>query len=131
MQTDIRDIDDIKILLDTFYIKVLKDETIGYIFNDVAKINMIDHMPVLYNFWDSVLFGTASYKGNAILKHIELNKMERLTDEHFDQWIKLFYETIDELFIGAIATLAKEKAKSLRFMMQHKIKLSEEPGFIQ
>ena len=131
MQTDIRDIDDIKILLDTFYIKVLKDETIGYIFNDVAKINMIDHMHVLYNFWDSVLFGTASYKGNAILKHIELNKKESLTDSHFDQWIKLFYETIDELFIGAIATLAKEKAKSLRFMMQHKIKLSEEPGFIQ
>ena len=131
MQTDIRDIDDIKILLDTFYIKVLKDKTIGYIFNDVAKINMVDHMPVLYNFWDSVLFGTASYKGNAILKHIELNKMERLTDEHFNQWIHLFFETIDELFIGKIADLAKEKAKSLRFMMQYKIKMSEEPGFIQ
>ena len=131
MKPDIQNSHDIKLLLDTFYSKVLKDETIGYIFNEVAKINVIHHMPILYSFWESVLLGMATYKGNAMLKHIELNKKEPLTDAHFAQWKKLFFETIDELFEGKIADMAKEKTNALQFLMQHKIKLSETPGFIQ
>ncbi len=124
MKPDIQTREDIIILLDAFYSKVLKDETIGYIFNDVAKIHLETHMPVLYSFWESVLLGVASYKGNAMLKHIELNKKEPLTDIHFIQWKKLFFETIDELFEGKIADMAKEKTDSLQFLMQHKIKTS-------
>lgn len=92
---------------------------------------METHMPVLYSFWESVLFGVASYQGNAVMKHVELNKKEALTDEHFNQWKKLFFETIDELFEGKIAELAKEKANAMQFLMQYKIKQSETPGFIQ
>ena len=131
MLPDITTLADIRLLLDTFYKKVLKDETIGYIFNDVAKIKMETHMPVLYSFWESVLFGVASYQGNAVMKHVELNKKEALTDEHFNQWKKLFFETIDELFEGKTADLAKEKANAMQFIMQYKIRQSEAPGFIQ
>jgi hemoglobin len=66
-----------------------------------------------------------------MLKHIELNKKEPLTDAHFTQWKKLFFETIDELFEGKIADMAKEKTNSMQFLMQHKIKMSESAGFIQ
>lgn len=131
MKTDIAGFDDVKILLDTFYNKILKDDTIGYIFNDVAKINLETHMPHLYAFWDTVLFGTANYKGNPILKHIELDKKEPLTDNHFTQWKKLFFETIDELFEGKKADLAKEKATAMEFLMKMKIDASRKPGFIQ
>ena len=128
---DIQNAEDIKHLLDTFYAKVLKDDVIGYIFTDVAHIELEVHMPVLYAFWETVLFGVANYRGNPILKHIELNKKEPLTDLHFERWISLFFETIDELFEGKTADLAKEKAKAMRFLMQHKIKASEGAGFIQ
>jgi len=128
---DIQNADDIKHLLDTFYAKVLKDDVIGYIFTDVAQISLEIHMPVLYAFWETILFGVANYRGNPILKHIELNKKEPLTDLHFERWISLFFETIDELFEGKTADLAKEKAKAMRFLMQHKIKASEGAGFIQ
>lgn len=130
-KTDIRDLDDIKRLLDTFYQKVLKDEIIGYIFTDVAKIDLPTHMPVLYAFWESVLFGVASYQGNAILKHIELDRKEKLTDMHFDRWKQLFFQTIDDLFEGKIADLAKEKANAMQLLMQYKISRSGQPGFIQ
>jgi len=130
MKPDIQNSNDIKLLQDTFYSKVLKHETIGYIFNKVAKINVIHHMPILYSFWESLLLGVASYQGNAMLKHIELNKKEPLTDAHFTQWKKLFFETVDELFEGKIADMAKEKTNSLQFLMQHKIKMSESSGLI-
>ena len=129
--TDIKKIDDIKTLLDTFYTKVLKDEVIGYIFTDVAKINIEKHMPVLYAFWDSVIFGTANYKGNPILTHIELNKKEALTDAHFNRWQMLYNQTVDELFQGEKANLAKERVKAMRFLMQMKIENSNKSNFIQ
>lgn len=131
MLEDIQSTNDIKLLLDKFYEKVLRDEIIGYIFTDVANINLPHHMPILYSFWESILLGIAGYNGNPILKHIELNKKEALTDEHFIQWKKLFFETIDENFQGPIANLAKEKANAMQWLMQHKIALSEKPGFIQ
>ena len=129
--TDIKNINDIKILLDTFYTKVLKDEVIGYIFTDIAKLNVEKHMPILYAFWDSVIFGTANYKGNAMLTHIELNKKEALTDAHFDRWQMLYFETVDELFVGEKANLAKDRVKAMRFLMQMKIENSNNPNFIQ
>jgi hypothetical protein len=52
-------------------------------------------------------------------------------DNQFDQWEKLFAETIDELFVGEMATLAKQRAKAMRFLIQFKIEKSKEPGFIQ
>jgi hemoglobin len=54
-----------------------------------------------------------------------------LTDAHFARWKKLFFETIDELFEGKTADMAKEKTNALQFLMQHKIKMSESSGFIQ
>jgi hemoglobin len=131
MKADIASANDLKLLLDTFYRKVLKDPTIAYIFTDVAKINLETHMPHLYAFWETVLFGTANYKGNPILKHIELDKKEALTETHFNQWKKLFFETIDELFVGEKANLAKEKANAMEFLMKMKIADSRKPGFIQ
>ena len=129
--TDIKNINDIKILLDTFYTKVLKDEVIGYIFTDIAKLNVEKHMPILYAFWDSVIFGTANYKGNAMLTHIQLNKKEALTDAHFDRWQMLYFETVDELFVGEKANLAKDRVKAMRFLMQMEIENSNNPNFIQ
>ena len=39
MKKDIANRDDIILLINTFYEKVKKDQVIGYIFNDVAKVN--------------------------------------------------------------------------------------------
>jgi hemoglobin len=131
MKYDIQEPKDIQLLLDSFYAKVLVDDVIGFIFRDIARIDLPTHMPVLYAFWETVLLGMTSYKGNAISKHIELNRLIPLTDAHFERWKQLFFETIDELFEGKIALLAKEKANGLQMLMQLKIRQSQQPGFIQ
>lgn len=121
MLEDIKERQDIKLLVDSFYKKVLDDEVIGYIFTDVVKLDWAHHIPTMYNFWETTLLHKAVYKGNPMQVHLELNKKEQLKPEHFDRWLKLFSETIDIHFKGQTADLAKTRALSIATMMQVKI----------
>ncbi len=121
MKTDILNEVDIKRLVDEFYTKVIADKTLGYIFTDVAKVNWEKHLPIMYGFWSANLLGTSAYKGYLIDAHFKLNDKVTLTEEHFDGWKQLFNETVDELFVGETAELAKGRAKSVADLMFYKI----------
>ncbi|HEY1871052.1 MAG TPA: group III truncated hemoglobin [Chitinophagaceae bacterium] len=121
MKEDIKTRKDIEHLINSFYDKVKRDEMIGFIFNDVARVNWEKHLPVMYDFWESIIFSTANYNGNPMLVHLQLNRLIPLTKQHFDQWLKLFTETTDELFEGKKATLTKERALNIAAIIQSKI----------
>ena len=118
---DIENKDDIKFLVDSFYKKVLSNDIIGFIFNDVAKINFHDHMPKMYDFWATTLLQSNSYNGNPMIIHLDLHKKIPLKKVHFDEWLRLFNETVNELFHGETAELAKTRALSIATVMQIKI----------
>ena len=118
---DISNRQDIELLVDSFYKKVLKDEVIGFFFTEVAPINWDKHMPIMYDFWETTLFHKAIYKGNPITKHVAINIKSSLTKEHFDRWTSLFANTVDQHFEGMTATLAKQRATSIATVMQIKI----------
>ncbi|GMN10285.1 hypothetical protein MTsPCn9_13000 [Croceitalea sp. MTPC9] len=122
MKSDILDREDVKIPVDDFYNKVLQDDMISFIFTETIDFIWEKHIPVMYNFWDSMLFHTAVYKGNPMLKHIALNSKIELTDERFDRWINLWESTIDKNFQGKNADMAKQKALMIRDLMVHKIR---------
>jgi hemoglobin len=111
MKHDIENSEDIKLLIDTFYTKVRGDEVIGYIFNDIAHVDWPHHLPKMYAFWEFLLLGKDSYQGNPLEAHRKLNEKVRLTEAHFDQWLKLFHQTIDELFSGKNAEEAKNRSQ--------------------
>jgi hemoglobin len=121
MKKDISTSEDIITLVDTFYNKVKSDSIIGYIFNDIAKVNWNKHLPRMYKFWEFALLGTAVYKGNPMMKHIALNTKETLTKEHFEQWVHLWEATIDCLFEGEIANRAKERGQLMKTVMYIKM----------
>ena len=120
MKTDIRNRKDIEKLVDTFYDKVKTDEVIGYLFVDVAKVNWDEHLPKLYNFWENILFFTANYEGNPMAKHKELHRKSPMTKAHFDHWVKLFTETVDNLFEGPKAEEIKNRAMNIATTMMYK-----------
>ena len=95
--------------------------TIGFIFNEIAKVNWEKHLPVMYDFWENIIFLTNNYSGNPMMVHIHLNQLTSLAKVHFDRWLKLFNGTVDELFEGKKAILAKEKALSIANIMEIKI----------
>jgi hemoglobin len=121
MKKDLEQRADIELLITRFYDKVIADDVIGYIFNDIAKVNWPKHLPVMFDFWENVLFFTGKYEGNPMTVHQHLHRVVPLTKAHFDRWYQLFSQTVDELFEGNNAILAKQRALSIATIMQLKI----------
>ncbi len=120
MKKDISNREDLLLLVTLFYEKLLADNSISYIFTDVAKIDLSHHLPVLVDFWDSVLFQSDTYHKNAMQPHMTLHRQSPLQKHHFETWLHYFKESVDELFEGEIAFLAIERATSIATVMQIK-----------
>jgi hemoglobin len=121
MKKDIHNREDIILLVDTFYKNVALNKQIGPVFTDVAKVDWSHHLPKMYDFWESILFGKAIYKGNPMLTHFALNEQTPLQTEAFETWKNLFFQTVDDLFVGENADLIKQKAQSIADLMHFKI----------
>lgn len=117
---DIETRDDLLLLIQEFYKKLLADDSINYFFTDVAKINIEAHFSVLVDFWDSILFQSGIYQKNAMQPHMALHKKSPIQKHHFETWLRYFKETVDELFTGENAFLIKERVTSIATVMQIK-----------
>jgi hemoglobin len=118
MKRDIVTRQDIELLVNTFYVAVKADKVIGHLFSGV---DWEKHLPVMYDFWDNAIFFSGGYLGNPLNVHKKLHSFAQLTAAHFAEWTKLFTTTVDELFEGEKATLAKQRANSIATVMQIKI----------
>lgn len=122
MKSDIKNLADIRNLVDHFYYKVARESSLGPIFNDVAQIDWEHHLPRMYSFWESVLFASGNFKGNPMPVHIELAGKTEMGKSQFNIWLTLWRDTVDELFCGEVANEAKSKASSIANLMMYKIK---------
>jgi hemoglobin len=107
---------DIQLLVDNFYAKVKIDTLLGPVF---AGLDWPHHLPIMYNFWSSMLLGDQSYRGNPFEKHVRLP----IASEHFTRWLQLFKETVDENFAGEKADEVKLRADSIAGIFQLKMGL--------
>jgi hemoglobin len=121
VKNDIRTRSDIEQMVNSFYEKVKADALIGYIFNDVARVDWPAHLPRMYAFWASLLLNEEGFSGNPMEKHITLAKITALGQKEFDRWLELFASTVDELFEGEKANEAKVKANNIARLMLFKI----------
>lgn len=122
-QPDILSRADIVRLVDTFYTRVRDDDILGPIFDDVARVDWDEHLPKMYDFWQLVLFGTSSFKGNPLAVHRALAQQTTMADREFGRWIELFDATVDDLFSGSMAEEAKLRATRIRTVMQYNVNL--------
>ena len=107
---------DINILVNRFYAKIRKDELLGPIFNGhISEEQWPEHLMKLTDFWETNLFGVPKFKGNPSSKHIKVdaNLGYNIEQNHFRRWLNLWFETVDELFNGELATRAKEAARKM------------------
>ena len=117
---DIVSQDDIQVLVNSFYDKV-KTSEIGFFFEEIAKVNWEKHLPKMYIFWESVLFATVKFDGNPMGAHFPINEIIPMEKKHFEAWLKLWKETVDENFSGEIAESAKNKAENIAKLMSFKM----------
>jgi hemoglobin len=120
---DIESRRDIVRLVDAFYGRVRADAMLGPIFDDVAQVDWATHLPRMYDFWEAVLFGAATFKGNPLAVHRELATRTPLTDREFQRWLRLFHATIDDLFVGVMAEEARARSSRIAAVMQYHVAL--------
>ncbi|WCB91600.1 hypothetical protein DSM104299_00273 [Baekduia alba] len=98
-------------LVRAFYAKAMVDPMIGFLFTDVAKLDLEEHVPTITSFWETMLLGTRTYGGGAFAPHVSLHRKAGLRGPHFERWLALWTATVDELFVGARAEEAKAHAQ--------------------
>lgn len=127
-QTQLLDLGDVKKLVDGFYTKVREDGLLAPIFNSRIEDRWPIHLQKMYTFWETTLLGNHTYFGSPFPPHAQLP----VTHEHFARWMKLFTQTVDELFTGEKADEAKWRAGKMAEMFQIKINhFKNNKGFIQ
>lgn len=109
-RSDIETRADCEQLVRAFYGRALTDPIIGWIFTDVAKLDLEEHVPQIASFWETILLGVKSYSGAPFAPHAVLHEKIGLQAGHFGRWLALWSETVDELFAGERAELAKAHA---------------------
>ena len=122
---------DIALLVNSFYTRVKADDLLGDIFNNAENFSWETHIPIMIDFWETLLLDASSYKGNTMRKHIDLHRRTPLGAVHFDRWKKLFYATLDELFEGPRVLEARKRVEAMSGLMQYKIRESERRDFLQ
>ena len=114
---DIENIKDIQLLVDSFYSKIRNDEQLGHIFNNIIKDRWPEHLEKMYRFWQTILLDDQTYFGSPFVPHAKMP----VDKTQFEQWIKLFSETVDENFVGKKAEQAKWQGQRMADMFHYKI----------
>ena len=107
---------DVSELVHAFYSKIRKDNLLGPIFEShIPNELWPEHLDKLTDFWETKLFGIAKFRGSPSKKHINVdrNLQYELTPNHFGKWLQLWFETIDELYEGELASKAKDTARRM------------------
>ena len=118
---DIETREDCERLVRAFYGRALEDPIIGFIFTDVARLDLEAHVPTITSFWETMLLDAKSYDRGAFHPHAALHAKVELRPGHFEAWLTLWYATVHELFAGPRAELAKATAYRLAGAFQSRL----------
>jgi len=121
---DITTKEDIKTAVDQFYQKVRLDPLLGPIFDQIMEVAWETHLPKMYAFWETVLLGQMSFKGNPALKYLIVHQKVGLDQKHFDRWLSLWQNTLNQHFEGSCTETAKQRAQHISQVLLLHIKKS-------
>ncbi|MDI9978363.1 group III truncated hemoglobin [Rhodococcus sp. IEGM 1307] len=112
---------DLELLLRHFYGRAFADPVLEPAFETLAVIGIDDHLPVMCDFWETILLRTGVYRGSAFAVHRALHGRHGFTDRHFDRWVELWASSVDELFAGDVAGRAKGEAAKIADAMRRRL----------
>ncbi|WP_010180608.1 group III truncated hemoglobin [Aquimarina agarilytica] len=119
--TDIQNRTDLELIFNSFYKKAIADASIGYFFTEIIPIDLETHLPIILDFWEYNLFHKGTYSKNLLEIHKNIHVKSPMQYAHFDQWIHLLNETVDNHFSGLISNKLKTNALSIATVMKTKV----------
>jgi hemoglobin len=128
VKADIETRDDVERLVRAFYSRAMDDPMIGYLFTDVAQLDLEAHVPEITSFWETILLGAQSYRGGAFAPHAQLHAKSPLRGGHFERWLVIWTSTVDDLFDGPRAGYAKHHAARVARAFHGRIQTLGQPA---
>lgn len=117
MKNDIESLDDIKLIVNTFYERIRKNEILGPIFDERIGGRWEQHLEKMYRFWQTILFSEHTYNGSPFPPHANIP----IDESHFIIWVSNWTATVDEFFTGSIAEEAKKRGALMASIFNSKI----------
>ena len=124
---DLADRADVHALLERFYGRALVDDVLAEPFTEVRVKGLDQHLPVMCDFWETVLFRAGLYRGSALHVHRDVHIRHRLDHRHFIRWLTLWLDTVDEMYQGAVAERAKMQARRIAWAMHRRLTGGDAP----
>jgi hemoglobin len=112
---------DVEALLRGFYGQVLVDDILAEPFAEIRANGLESHLPVMCDFWQTVLFSVRLYGGSAVRAHQPVHDRYLLTAGHFLRWLQLWTSTIDQMYQGPVAEHAKIQATRIARAMHRRL----------
>ncbi len=118
MKKDITGRGDIQVLVHAFYDKIRSNSELGPIFNKAID-DWDAHLIHLTDFWESQLFQKNVFSGNPLKKHVEVDLANNhtITNDLFGLWLQIWITTLDDLYTGEVASLAKNRARNISIFL--------------
>jgi len=120
-RTDLATRTDIEDLLRRFYGRVLVDDLLAGPFAEIRESGLESHLPIMCDFWETVLFGARLYQGSALRVHRSVHTRHRLEARHFVRWLTLWSTTVRQMFHGPIAEHATVQATRIARAMHRNL----------
>lgn len=124
MKQDIQTLEDIKLMVNTFYGRIQKNEVLGPIFEERLSGRWEQHLEKMYRFWQTILFEEHTYNGAPFPPHARMP----IDESHFIIWVQNWTETIDEFFTGPIADEAKKRGTLMAAIFNSKLEFFKNNG---
>ena len=122
---DLANREDVEVLLRRFYGRVFTDDVLAEPFSELHVDGLESHLPVMCDFWETVLFRAGLYRGNALVVHRQLDLRHPLYARHFARWLTLWSATVDEMYAGPKAARAKIQADRIARAMHRRLRGAE------
>lgn len=119
---DLANRDDVEVLLRRFYGQIFADDVLAEPFSELRAQGLESHLPVMCDFWETVLFRAGLYRGNALVVHRQLDRRHPLHAKHFARWLGLWETTVDEMYDGPAADRAKTQAGRIARAMHRRLR---------
>ncbi|NIF74455.1 group III truncated hemoglobin [Burkholderia sp. Ap-962] len=107
--------DNIRGLVDAFYLQVRADPLLGPVFGARLDGRWDEHLPKMVAFWSNLVLGTKGYRGNLQARHQPLEGVE---PAHFSRWLALFLRTVEARYQPAAAVRFMEPALRIAQSLQ-------------
>lgn len=124
MKHDIQSIDDIQLMVNTFYNRIREDEVLGPIFEEKIQDRWQQHLEKMYRFWQTILLEEHTYNGAPFPPHARLP----IDESHFVIWVKTFSATVDDFFEGPVAEEAKKRGTLMAAIFNSKLEHFKKMG---